>query len=92
MSVRYALDVNSPLAGELLEAFVATAERHGHSIFGFVEGDTLQLIASSEISQTDIMEALLSRMVVQAQPERAAHASPEEVVVARSLFFRETNP
>ena len=91
MSVRYALDVNSPLAGELLEAFVATAERHGHSIFGFVEGDTLQLIASSEISQTDIMEALLSRMVVQAQPERATHASPE-VAVARSLFFQKADP
>ena len=91
MSVRYALDVDSPFAGELLEAFVATAERHGHSIFGFIEGDTLQLIASGEISQTDIMEALLSRMVVQAQPECATHASPE-VAVARSLFFRETDP
>ena len=61
-SVRFALDVSSPLAPELLEAFIGAAERHGHSVFGFIEGDTLQLVASDEISQAEVAEVLLSRM------------------------------
>src|SRR5207302_818554 len=60
-SVRFALDVSSPLAPELLEAFIGAAERHGHSVFGFIEGDTLQLVASDEISQAEVVEVLLSQ-------------------------------
>lgn len=61
--VRFALDVDSPWATELLEAFIEAADALGvHVVWGYLSGTSLDLVASSEIPQGLIVRILANKV------------------------------
>ena len=75
--VRFSLDVSSPFAAELLEAFIEAGERHGvHAIWGHVEGDSLELVASDVIPQDLIVEILESKVKAPSLHNAGVHPTP----------------
>ncbi len=61
--VRFALDVDSPFATELLESFLEAADAVGvHVVWGNLSGTCLELVASSEVPQVLIVSILETKM------------------------------
>lgn len=57
--VRFALDIDSPFATELLESFIEAADEMGiRVVWGHLSGTNLELICSEEIDQSLIVSIL----------------------------------
>ena len=87
--VRFSLDVSSPFAAELLESFIEAGERHGvRTIWGHIEGESLELVASDEVRQDLVIQILEAKVKTHpSKPDLSVRPMPPSRLPAGAPIF-----
>ena len=90
-TVLFQLDIDSPIAGVLVESLLDAARQHGVRLrWGAVRGGSMTLALDGEIGQSEIVDILALKCRAKlGHPSTETYPSPAAGVPAGSSFFSE---